>query len=1068
MLVVWGKETMDKIRALLDKYGLCWEVDKDLKMPHIVYKQMASDNETVISHNFVVRYCDLVTKNYLVTENLEKEFYNFEREYFSKYFFREDTDLKWNYYLLIIVDENESIDPDICQLEQDDKYLRKLVMMEDEFEVYIGQGKKREDDSVQMISGMDTYAEWQQELSAVGLEGILAYSFENARVQNYIEKNIPIRLQGRPIQNWCNIGKANSKFLIKKIESLNVYKFRTHCLADNMKIPLTKVNLISGCNGTGKSSICSAIEYALTGEIQDSKAENGCTVVHIRNQENALEDLVSAKETKEKKLLDQLWYGTVTASRNSSLNRNFHIFNYLGLEASGKYMQELDINELVKNVLFGLEVTEAELKMQRYGRAFADKKKEYSKRLREILMEMDGLQDDYDMKVFSMEDIDSEFKRLGYKGEIVLKDQSINNILGNYRKILLEHNQYVEMLLLKCDKDETGDAIIERTDRLNERREIYRTLVAKREQLRQNIENIHQKSEDNSLLLKRLYEKIQTVKGLIQQGDGMGNTFFCKQDFLSLRDEYEKNRNIKKELLNWIDHYQMDIFSEGNEKELGKEIQNKESIINGLGNEIDALMKQIEFQKKQNDNIDTIIQEILNLAERYGELNKNAKSCPVCGTDFPSKEKLMSAISQQKQLRVIDETFLQTLLQQKAEKERVLDEEKEALKLLREEQEKVLQKRIAISKLKRIMLIDENKSGKDIKEAVTAYIRQIQKELECDINKYEYVQKVMETDEFVDYYDELDWVIYLEKALQDLEKQKTETELLLKEQTIKEQKLEQEYKKAMEENISFSEQEWEEYQFKAKGFQALKESWEIDGYAPVISWIDMYNAFRNTIQYAEEMYGKQEAMKLKMRQMEKLKEEKENVEEWLQKCQMACGVIEKQKLLENVMKEFLIQNAKQIELFFKLLHRPKEFSKLSISPEGNISFMRNSNGQLVESGQMSTGQRMALAFSVMITLHMRAANAPNFLMLDEPVANLDDMHVLNLIDLLRELAIGETQIIITTADSHMAKFLRRKFSFLKDEYSHFELNRKGNAQTLIDVIHYSPNMKAAKNVQHLY
>lgn len=1058
---------MDKICELLNKYGLCWEHDEDLNIPHIVYKQMAFDNETVISHNFVVRYCDLVERNLLVTESLEKDFYDFEREYFSKYFFREDTDLKWNYYLLIIVDESESINSNICQLEQDDKYLRKLVMMEDEFEVYIGHGRNIEDDSGQMISGMDTYAEWQQELSAVGLEGILTYSYESIRVNNYIEKNIPIRLQGRPIQNWHNTGKGNSKFLVKRIELLNIEGFRTHCLADHMEIPLTNVNLISGCNGTGKSSICSAIEYALTGEILDSKEESGRTKVVIRNRENVLENLNSLKVTKEKKSLDQLWYGTVTTARNSSLNRNFHIFNYLGLEASGKYMQELDINELVKNVLFGLEVTEAELKMQRYGRAFADKKKEYIKRLKEISLEMDGIQDDYDIKLLSIEDIDSEFKRLGCKREIVLKNQRIDSILSSYRKILLESNQYVEMLLLKCDKDETGAAIMERADKLNERREKYRTLVTKQEQLRQNIRRFHQKSKDNSLLLKRLYEKIQNVKILIQQGKGMENKFFCKQDFLSLKDEYEKNCSIKKELLNWIDQYQRYIFSERSEIELGEEIQSKEIIINGLRNEVDALVKQIEFQKKQNDNIDTIIQEILNLAEQYGELNTSAKNCPVCGTDFASKEKLMSAISQHKQLRVIDDTFLQTLLHQKTEKERVLDKEMESLKLLKEEKEKVLQKGIAFSKLKRIMLIDETKSGKDIKKEVIAYIEQIQKKLEYNINEYEYVQRVMETDEFVDYSDELDWAKYLEKSLQNLERQKVETDLLLKEQTLKEQELEQEYKKTMEENISFSEQEWEEYQLKAKGFQALKKSWEINEYIPVASWIDMYNVFRNTIQYAEEMYGKQEAMKLKRAQIERLKEEKRIVEEWLQKCQMVCTIIETQKHLEDVMKEFLTQNAKQIELFFKLLHRPKEFGKLSIL-DGNIRFMRNSNGQLVESGQMSTGQRMALAFSVMITLHIRAANAPNFLMLDEPVANLDDMHVLNLIDLLRDLAISGTQIIITTADSHMAKFLRRKFSFLKDEYSHFELSRKGNDQTLIDVIHYIPNMKTAKNIRHLY
>ncbi|MDE6362676.1 MAG: hypothetical protein K2L86_00150, partial [Lachnospiraceae bacterium] len=75
-----------------------------------------------------------------MTESLEKDFYKFERKYFSKYFFREDTDLKSNSYLIIIADEHQTIDTNICPLEQDDKYLRKLVMMEDEFEVYIGRG----------------------------------------------------------------------------------------------------------------------------------------------------------------------------------------------------------------------------------------------------------------------------------------------------------------------------------------------------------------------------------------------------------------------------------------------------------------------------------------------------------------------------------------------------------------------------------------------------------------------------------------------------------------------------------------------------------------------------------------------------------------------------------------------------------------------------------------------------------------------------------------------------------------------------------------------------------------
>ena len=89
-------------------------------------------------------------------------------------------------------------------------------------------------------------------------------------------------------------------------------------------------------------------------------------------------------------------------------------------------------------------------------------------------------------------------------------------------------------------------------------------------------------------------------------------------------------------------------------------------------------------------------------------------------------------------------------------------------------------------------LIDETKSGKDIKESAAVYLEQIQKYLENNINKYEYVQSVLKTDDFVDYSGELDWFVYLEKLLQSLEKQKTQVELLLKESANKEREFEQE------------------------------------------------------------------------------------------------------------------------------------------------------------------------------------------------------------------------------------------------------------------------------------
>lgn len=78
---------------------------------------------------------------------------------------------------------------------------------------------------------------------------------------------------------------------------------------------------------------------------------------------------------------------------------------------------------------------------------------------------------------------------------------------------------------------------------------------------------------------------------------------------------------------------------------------------------------------------------------------------------------------------------------------------------------------------------------------------------------------------------------------------------------------------------------------------------------------------------------------------------------------------------------------------------------------------------------MSTGQRTALVLSVFFQMNLTADYTPAFLLLDEPVANIDDLNILALIDFLREFVIiHHRQIIVTTANQNVAKLFRRKFS----------------------------------------
>lgn len=1053
---------MENIIELLNKYHLHWLRDKSLEIPHIVYEQKTSDGEKIISYNFVVQYSELLEKKLFDADHLEESFYTFEKKYFSKYFFREDTDLKWNYYLIIIVQEEESMDSEICQLEQDDKFLRKLVMTSDEFELYLDHGKGIRDSSTQNINGIDTYAEWQRELSAVGLEGILSFPYASSKVKEYLEKGTPIRQQGRPIENWKINDRANLKYSIQKIDSLYIDDFRPHCLLSGLEIPLSRVNLISGNNGAGKSSICSGIEYALTGDIADTGTETGTTSVTIINKDNKTEQLKST--VKDKKSLDKLWYGTTTTARNSSLNRNFHTFNYLGLEAAGKYMQDLEIDDLVKNILFGTEVTEAELKMERYGKEFAEQKKEREKQRilldDEISQEINIIQNTAEVKRISPEDLRHYFQELGYKGELSQDTLNVDeDFLKKIRRIIIQNAKHVELLSDKCDINETGAIIREKERLLNEKRDYNNALIEKRTLITHEIEVCQEQRKNNIALIDSFYNRMKNLQDLLCCEEEMQDVFFSKQDFINSRNEYEKKYDKKNELINWIGHYQIYMDTEGDDSELEDEIQNKEKVIGELNREIEDISLLIDQQKAQGDNLNLLILEASDLIKKISKSNEHVRSCPLCGTEFVSRENLIEAINRQKVFLRSNDMFEQTLIGLKLGKEKQLQEEMNALRLLQGEIERITQKRMAIVKLKTFMPIDENKNGNEIKAKAQATLAELQKWLENHVIQYEYAQKVMAYKEFLDYPEKEEWISYLRKLLLHLNEDITTTQQVIKKQDEREQELKKKDRELIQKSVMYSEKEWKEYQLKEKGWEELSLIWEIDEDVPILEWIKKYDTFVQMMDYAQEMYDKQESIQIRKERIQSLQRKKEILGKEYERCKAACAVIDRQRHLKDVMENFLMDNAKQIELFFKLLHRPKEFGALKIE-NGNIAIIRKSSGQPVESRQMSTGQRMALAFSVMITLHLKAVNAPNFLMLDEPVANLDDMHVLNLIDLLREMAISGTQIIITTANDQISKFLRRKFSFMEEEFSHFELVRKGSEQTQIDVIHYSYDRKA--------
>ena len=816
---------------------------------------------------------------------------------------------------------------------------------------------------------------------------------------------------------------------------------------------LSRVNLFSGGNGSGKSSLCSAIEYAMTGEIS-GKSEEGSTAVKIKNREGKQELLKSEVPSKEKRELDRLWYGTTTTAYKSLLNKHFHVFNYLGLEASREYISELEINELVKNVLFGTEVTEAEKKMQRYGKEFADRKKTYDKQVKEIAVEIGK----YTERIEETEELPKTqilrlLQRLGYKKyrevDAAMKDDAF---LEKYSELCAQYQKSAQQLLQLCNEKENGMRMAEEKAAWQMKREkyqLYRESEEKRSNLRQKLEKAKRSKKEHS-------EKLSKVDSLYQRGEGMEGYFPNPWSFRELDNTYRQNSMRKDELLRWFENYQNISYVQEDIAQLEGKIEAQETEIRNIRQSIEGISKEIDVQKGLKDSLDVVMQEIYSISERYIDLQPDAFRCPMCGADHKDRIALAEALKKHKEYEEADNRAFRLLLDSRAEKEQTLKDQTNALQEMKGRMERARKKQRAIVYVRDMLGIDQNMGSEEIEKIAREELKRLQTWMEQRARAWDYVKIVLGSAEFAEYDGNLEWMEYLRKTARELIGKIENETGQIKEWEMQEQELNLQLS---EEDSVFPTDRWKEFQVKMSAYEDLTLEWDIAKDMPLLQWAKEFGRFGQSVEYARDIHRKQKEYTEGRAYIEKLQKDKEQLEKKSKRCEEAYSLISSQKKLEDFMMDFLRENAKQIELFFKILHRPKEFGTLNINEK--ISIVRNSNGSVVESTQMSTGQRMALAFSIMITLHRNAPNAPGFLMLDEPVANLDDMHVLNLIDLLRELAINGTQIIVTTADRQMAKYLRRKFSFFQNEYTHYELIRKGSEKTVIKENHYSFDKKKA-------
>ncbi len=143
--------------------------------------------------------------------------------------------------------------------------------------------------------------------------------------------------------------------------------------------------------------------------------------------------------------------------------------------------------------------------------------------------------------------------------------------------------------------------------------------------------------------------------------------------------------------------------------------------------------------------------------------------------------------------------------------------------------------------------------------------------------------------------------------------------------------------------------------------------------------------------------------------------------------------------LDSATKKSLDAISEEINAAFVRIHSPNEYEYVG---DGEVLLRSRDSKKNWSLDQVSTGQRSAFALSVFLALNHTAVNAPPVVLIDDPIAHIDDLNALSFLDYLRDLAVhSKRQIFFATADTRIASLFARKFGFLGNDFKTISLVR---------------------------
>lgn len=1054
------------------------EVEEDDKegFALIVQKTGIKEQKCAMIHGFECHFCDakssddeyiiVYQKEARINEIIDDEvaWKNFQHDLYYEDIRNGQSNAM--VYIVYILDDDSSNIP-IQVIESNKTYGRKYVFTELETITFINGIVKTSHDDTAAVSPVQ---EWDRILREEHLTGCLTEAYSAKKVESYLSGQ---RFDADYGMDDDYSAMTSSEIpQVKWVKSLDTTGFREFCF-DDETLEFGQINLFYGANGSGKTSVLEAIEYSLTAEVRrvkDFKVKlptGQYPRLRVYDKEAGIHTFTPGMAKTNTKEIDRVWFGVPVGRTKSTLNDNFNRFNAFDSEAAYKFIHESDNSEdtyasMFGNLMFGESVVDHEKKWQRFKKAFNDK---YSE-LRGELSNAKEMAAFYEQSLAQKSD-DSKSQDIEQgilELKLTIRARLPRASSDRYPKILEELTivrKYVDVISAGDSDSKTFGAIaadialvkknnMQYTREKREKSDAITTIAEQNGEIKRKI--FAEKEKQSGI-----QERISSISTDIRNWSIVQNVLSHEDTIKLVNDLIDEMTAIERELyfiskieqrtaiVNFLKLDKYESMTEAEKSAKEEELAKLKEKKTQLENKYNEAKKS--FGEKEQQAIEL---------RRIGKTLLTDSKCPLCGHEYDSTQQLIDIIDQ---AVVVDDsieemiTEIQEVSKQIIEVEKVLDREKLIAKALTEldglrdtvpmiekcgTDYKKLYEFIESKKdkEKRKEEIIEQQSTLDAQGFSLKNITACKEYKTSDATYLEYKRNGSGT--YAEYLDGKLQRAQTELALIDANITKFERDIQQNNQ--KEELLRADIHRldSMLEALDMdSNRELEQ------ALENIKTKFEISDDVVFDKWAGKYHSVFDKCELEVQRMEAQDSIAFEKKMLADYKATIKRVEPQVERCAKAVQAFERMPSLSSFVEKGIKTNIQNISTFFTMMHHSGEFEELGIDSEG-IYAIRGLNHQKIRTYEMSTGQRSTIAMAVMFALHMAAPDAPQFLLLDEPLATMDDTQVLNVLDILKSMAEQNTQIFFTTANGIMIKLFKECFKNTDFDYKEYHFVKRTN------------------------